>query len=140
MGSPAGAFATTVLFEGGEIFVGRPGEFDFFPIPANHVGTVHVFGLDDSGDWAETALLTSESLEVGDGFGMSLAVDGNTLLTGAPAASEGRGAVYVFSRVDAEAPWREVTILRSAARRVGDEFGAAVANPKMLPPASPRAH
>ena len=51
----AGAFATTVVFEGGEIFVGRPGEFAFFPIPANHAGTVHVFGLDDDGDWEETA-------------------------------------------------------------------------------------
>ena len=45
----AGAFATAVVFEGGEIFVGRPGELAFFPIPPNHAGTVHVFGLDDNG-------------------------------------------------------------------------------------------
>ena len=123
----AGAFATTVVFEGGEIFVGRPGEFAFFPIPANHAGTVHVFGLDDMGNWEETAVLSSESVEVGDGFGMSLAVDGNTLLAGAPKTRGGRGAVYVFTRSDADAPWRAVTTLRSGTRREGDEFGAAVA-------------
>ena len=123
----AGAFATTVVFEGEEIFVGRPGEFAFFPIPANHAGTVHVFGLDDTGSWEETAVLSSESVEVGDGFGMSLAVDGNTLLAGAPKTRGGRGAVYVFTRSDADTPWRAVTTLRSATRREGDEFGAAVA-------------
>ena len=124
---PAGAFATAVVFEGGEIFVGRPGEFAFFPIPSNHAGTVHVFRLDDAGDWEETAVLASASVEVGDGFGMSLAVDGNTLLVGAPKTRGGRGAAYVFMRVGPDAPWQEVTILRSAARREGDEFGAAVA-------------
>ena len=123
----AGAFAAAVVFEGGEIFVGRPGEFDFFPIPPNHAGTVHVFGLDDEGRWEETAVLSSESVEVGDGFGMSLAVDGNTVLVGAPKTRGARGAVYVFDRADADAPWRPVTILRSANRREGDEFGAAVA-------------
>jgi hypothetical protein len=121
----AGAFATAVVFEGGEIFVGRPGEFAFFPIPPNHAGTVHVFGLDDNGDWEETAVLGSESVEVGDGFGASLAVDQKTLLVGAPMTRGGRGAVYVFTRSDA--PWRAVTTLRSATRREGDEFGAAVA-------------
>ena len=123
----AGAFATAVVFEGGEIFVGRPGEFAFFPIPPNHAGTVHVFGLDDDGDWDEKAVLSSESVEVGDGFGASLAVDGNTLLVGAPMTRGGRGAAYVFSRPRAGAPWGLVTILRSATRREGDEFGAAVA-------------
>ena len=123
----AGAFASTVVFEGGEIFVGRPSEFAFFPIPANHAGTVHVFGLDDMGNWEETAVLSSESVEVGDGFGMSLAVHGNTLLAGAPKTRGGRGAVYVFTRSDADAPWRAVTTLWSGTRREGDEFGAAVA-------------
>ncbi len=107
--------------------MGRPGEFAFFPIPANHAGTVHVFRLDDTGNWEERAVLSSESVEVGDGFGMSLAVDGNTLLAGAPKTRGGRGAVYVFTRSDADAPWRAVTTLRSATRREGDEFGAAVA-------------
>ena len=124
---PAGAFATAVVVEDGEIFVGRPGEFAFFPIPANHAGSVHVFGLDDDGAWGEKAVLSSESVEVGDGFGAALAVDGNTLLVGAPMTRGGRGAAYVFSRPRADAPWGAVTILRSATRREGDEFGAAVA-------------
>ena len=100
----AGAFATTVVIEGGEIFVGRPGDLAFFPIPANHAGTVHVFGLDDAGAWEEAAVLSSEAVEVGDGFGMSLAVNGNTLLVGAPMTRGGRGAVYVFTRSDADGP------------------------------------
>ena len=87
----AGAFAAAVVFEGGEIFVGRPGEFAFFPIPPNHAGTVHVFGLDDNADWGETAVLAAAAVEVGDGFGTSLAVDGNTLLVGAPMTRGGRG-------------------------------------------------
>ena len=122
----AGAFAAAIVFEGGEIFVGRPGEVVFFPIPANHAGTVHVFGRGETGAFEETAALGSDAVEVGDGFGMSLAVDGNTLFVGAPKTGGGRGAVYVFSRANAGAAWGPVTTLRSATRREGDEFGAAV--------------
>ena len=116
----AGAFATAVVVEDGEIFVGRPGEFAFFPIPPNHAGTVHVFGLDDGGAWEETAMLSSESVEVGDGFGAALAVDGNTVLVGAPMTRGARGAAYVFRRPRAGAPWGPVTILRIAIRSAGD--------------------
>jgi hypothetical protein len=123
----AGAFAAAIVFEGGEIFAGRPGEFAFSPIPANHAGTVHVFGRGESGAFEETAVLGSDEVEVGDGFGMSLAVDGNTLFVGAPKTRGRRGAVYVFRRADTGAAWGPVTTLRSATRSEGDDFGAAVA-------------
>ena len=124
--SGSAGFAAAVVFEDGEIFVGRPGEFPLFPIPANHKGSVHIFGDNDDGSWEETATLSSASVEVGDGFGMALSVEGNTLLVGAPKTGENQGTVYVFRRDHIGTEWTQSTILRSVAAQAGEEFGTAV--------------
>ena len=119
-------FTAAIVFEGGEIFIGRPGEFPFFPIPPNHTGSVHVFGNGDGGSWVETSTVSSASVEVGDGFGMALSVEGNTLLVGAPKTGGSQGAVYVFQRTDAGSEWTEITILTRLGGQAGEEFGGAV--------------
>ena len=119
-------FTAAVVFEGGEIFVGRPGEFPFFPIPPNHTGSVHIFGNGDGGSWEETATVASASVEVGDGFGMALSVEGNTLMIGAPKTGGNQGGVYVFQRANAGSEWTEITILKGAGTQTGDELGGAV--------------
>ena len=118
-------FGVAVVVEGGEVFVGRPGEIAFFPIPPNHAGSVHVFGNADNG-WAEKAVVTSASVEVGDGFGQALDVDGNTMLVGAPKTQEGRGAAYMFRRSGPAAQWQQTAVLRTATRTAGDELGGSV--------------
>ena len=118
-------FGAAVVVQGGEVFVGRPGEISFFPIPPNHTGSVHVFGNTDN-RWEEKAVVTSDSVEVGDGFGQALAVDGNTMLVGAPKTQEGRGAAYMFRRSEPEAQWQQTAVLRTATRTAGDELGGSV--------------
>ena len=122
----AAGLGAAVFIHGGEIFVGRPGEFPFFPIPPNHAGTVNVFA-DAGGGWTETAIVTSATVAVGDGFGQALAVDSNTLLVGAPKTDEGRGAAYLFRRSGPGAEWRQAALLRTATRTPGDELGGSVA-------------
>ncbi len=118
-------FGAAVVVEGGEIFVGRPGEISLFPIPPNHTGSIHVFGNTDN-RWEEKAVVTSASVEVGDGFGQALAVDGNTMLVGAPKTQEGRGAAYMFRRSGPATQWQQTAVLRTAKRTAGDELGGSV--------------
>ena len=127
-GTPMGAagLGAAVFIDGDEIFVGRPGEFPFFPIPPNHTGTVNVFA-NNGGTWVEAAVVTSPSVAVGDGLGQALGASGNTLLVGAPKTDDARGAAYVFRRSGADAAWQQAAVLRSATRTAGDELGGSVA-------------
>ena len=122
----AAGLGAAVFIDGGEIFVGRPGEFPFFPIPPNHTGSVNVFA-DNGEGWMETSVVTSAAVAVGDGFGQALTADGNTLLIGAPKTDDSRGVAYVFQRSGPNAEWRQAAVLRTAMRTAGDELGGSVA-------------
>jgi len=65
------AFAASLTFAGGERFVGRPGDFAFFPMPASRPGGVHVFGL-EGGMWSETAAVSPPDDAMGSGYGASV--------------------------------------------------------------------
>ncbi len=120
-----GGFASAIVLDGDRLFATRPGEIAFFPSPANHAGTVHVFMRSASGEWVEQATVTSSSVTLGDGFGNSLAVAGDVMVVGAPKAENSRGAAYVFERNGGA--WREVARLVPESAREGARFGAAVA-------------
>jgi choice-of-anchor B domain-containing protein len=118
-------FATTLVLEGNELFVGRPGVSTFFPMPADHAGVVHVFARSGSG-WTERTQIEASSAGIEDGFALSLAVRGNLMAVGAPLQNGGRGAVYVFERASASGAWREVAHITHAGN-ANDQLGAAVA-------------
>jgi choice-of-anchor B domain-containing protein len=120
----AGAFAATVVFHDGELFVGQPGEVGAFPLPANRPGAVHVF-VPRGGEWVESATVSPTGAELGIGFGDALAVDGGLLLVGAPRAGRA-GAAWVFQRTP-DGSWREVTRLAPEDGEEGEGFGSAVA-------------
>lgn len=90
------AFGRAVAISGEYAFVGEPnnaagrGGEGGRPVPVG--GVVHVYRRGPAG-WREVDKLTSSVTTPGDGFGMSLAVDGTTLLVGAfnPPALAGRG-------------------------------------------------
>ena len=118
----ATAFSASVVVLGDEIFVGRPGGLDLFPMPGNRPGGVHVFTRSADG-WTETATLPAPVTDVATGFGEGLDVSGDVLAVGAPA--EGAGAVYVYSREGGAWSLGERLAWDEAA--ADTRFGAAVA-------------
>ncbi len=116
-------FGSSAVVSGSELFVGRPGQSDLFPMPGSEVGTAHVFAR--NGDaWEETAMVSADDGEIGDGFGRAIAASGDLLFVGAPSRTDG-GAVYVFSRNGSE--WTQVDRLTPTGLTEEDRFGSALA-------------
>ncbi|MFQ5889192.1 MAG: choice-of-anchor B family protein [Gemmatimonadota bacterium] len=113
-------FGRAVAVGDGEIFVGEP---------ENHFrsGIVYLYRRDaPTGAWKEAARLVAPEAATGDGFGRSLAVDGNTLLVGSGAEGHAAGVVHVFRRV-AVGKWvPEVRIVPDEGKGRGS-FGTALA-------------
>jgi choice-of-anchor B domain-containing protein len=116
-------FGAAVVLADGIAYVGRPGEFSLFPIPANRPGAVHVFAP-AGGEWRETAVIRAEDGSVGDRFGAAVAVEGDWMVVGAP-GMPGGGAAYLFEREDGV--WTQVRRLAMGGTVAGAEFGSAVA-------------
>jgi hypothetical protein len=102
-------------------------------------GAVYVFTRTD-GVWSQEAYVKASNTEAGDEFGSWVAVDGDTLVVGAPledSAATGingnqadnsapdSGAVYVFTRTDGA--WSQQAYLKASNTEAGDWFGATVA-------------
>ncbi|TAL29480.1 MAG: hypothetical protein EPN93_21530 [Spirochaetes bacterium] len=106
-------------------------------------------GLHDSGDapenWVQDAYLKASNAGAIDVFGNAVAVDGDTIVIGAPYESSGQtsvtnddgtasddnsasqaGAAYVFTR-DASGNWSQDAYLKASNAGAGDQFGIAVA-------------
>ena len=116
-------FGTSIAVEDGRLFIGRTEEFAAFALPPGGPGTVHVFEGSGS-DWSEVATLFGDEVPPGSGFGQAIAVDGTTLLVGAPKFGDARGAGFVFQR--SAAGW-ELSARLDPAASTGDSVGYAVA-------------
>ena len=116
------AFSASVIVEGGEIFVGRPGGLALFPMPANRQAGVHVFSR-AGGSWSETASLSPEETESATGYGAGLDASGDLMVVGAP--DDGTGAVYVYYRTGGE--WLLHDRLTWSGTGADARFGATVA-------------
>lgn len=79
---------------------------------------------------APQAILVPDDSASGAQFGVSVALEGNTLVVGSRYAA-GRvpraGAAYVYTRADAHAPWQPVARLTASDGSTNDEFGLSVA-------------
>ncbi len=141
------SFGRAVAISGETIAVGAPGEDSSATgvngNPADNgasaSGAAYVFAR--SGDaWAQQAYLKASNTDREDSFGSSVAVDGDTVVVGAPSEDggatgvngnqEGRsapysGAGYVFVR--SAGTWSQQAYLKASNAGVGDEFGSSVA-------------
>lgn len=134
---PAEGFSR-VAISGGTLVVGAP-------MPGN-VGSVHVFvvtrtiiGAAIVPMWTHQAVLVpaiATTTRLDDRFGEAVAMDGDTIVVGAPfedsssqttpdEASANSGAVYVFTRTGTV--WSEQAYVKSTNIGAGDNFGGAVA-------------
>ncbi len=102
-------------------------------------GAAYVYAR-SNGAWTQQAYLKASNTGTGDGFGLSVAASGNTIVVGAPyedSAATGlngdelnnnvvsSGAVYVFIR-DGET-WEQQAYLKASNPGMGDYFGVSVA-------------
>ena len=101
------------------ILVGEPGEHDNPPFV---IGSVHVFDY----DWNHVATLQAPEQEVRTGFGVCIAIRGETVVIGEVwddvEGVERAGRAYIF-----DTDWNHLATLQSTAPRVGGEFGKSTA-------------
>ena len=92
-------------------------------------GAAYVFQRYEGGvdNWGEVKRLTASDGQASDGFGISAAASGDTIVVGAGILGSGMGA-YVFQRDEGGADnWGEVTKLAASDAQSGDKFGTSVA-------------
>jgi hypothetical protein len=97
-------------------------------------GAAYVFVQNGDGTWGQKAELTASDGVIGDSFGFSVAVSGNTAVVGAfchpssgyTCSNPGPGAAYVFVRSD-DGTWSEQAELTASDGVPGDAFGISVA-------------
>ena len=118
--APAAAqgFGSAVVGDANTILVGEP-QAEGTP------GRVYVFGREGEGRWTERARLSPTAGQEGDRFGAAIALDGDRVLIGAPAADSARGAAYLFERRGGT--WVQAARLEATDRVGGDQSGVTVA-------------
>ncbi len=130
-------FGYSVSLSRDTLVVGAPGESsEDNGDPSS--GAAYVFVRED-GAWTQEALIKASNKGNGDAFGLSVAVDGDTLVVGAPgeASAEGgvvadgtnnlalqSGAAYVFTRAGGR--WTEQAYLKASNPDGEDFFGTSV--------------
>lgn len=113
-------------------FESAPGGFRIF---VDETGAVYPVTIDPL---AEQGYLEASNQDAEDFFGSSVAVDGDTLVVGAPGeSSDGTGstdnsasdagAAYVFTRTGTPAKWNQQAYLKASNAEANDLFGTSVA-------------
>ncbi len=90
-------FGADLLVDGETIVVGRTGLSAMFPEPPSQWGGLHVFGR-ENGVWTELYSVSMEGNPMGEDFGRSMALLGDLLVVGAPAADSSTGKLYLFRK------------------------------------------
>ena len=108
---------------------------------APSAGAAYVFVRDGSGNWVQQAYLKASNSELGDRFGYSVAIAGDTVVIGAPFehsnatgvngnqsdnSADQAGAAYVFVR-DGAGNWTQQAYLKASNTEAFDLFGLGVA-------------
>jgi uncharacterized repeat protein (TIGR01451 family) len=126
-------FGNSVAISGNTVVVGAYGEDGAFP----DAGAAYVFERNQGGTgaWGQAAKLTADDPRINDGFGISAAISGDTIIVGAWEEDGGpgnplynAGATYVFERNQGGAgAWGQTAVLAASDAQVGDFFGGSVA-------------
>ena len=100
-----------------------------------NVGVAYVFTKDSDDAWSQAATLTASDGAANDEFGISVAIEGNTIVVGARQDDTRNGAAYVFTK-SPDSVWandenqtykRETAKLTASDAAADDEFGISVA-------------
>jgi hypothetical protein len=140
---PSDFFGFAVALEGDTLVVGAPDEEssgeDDMGNSYQDAGAVYIFERTGT-TWAQTAYLKSHNCDPGDLFGYDVAIDGDTLVIGAPGEdsdsdyidtnwsrndAQDSGAAYVFRR--AEQGWMQQSYIKASNSSRENYFGLTVA-------------
>ncbi len=123
--APGIRFGSSVALSGDLLVVGLLSE-----ISAKGPGAVYVFERtgEEPTPWQQVQRLVPDDAEAGDLFGFDVAVDGSTILAGAPLAGPSEeGSAYVYERTGADpAPWVQTQRLIAETPQDNAQFGTAV--------------
>ena len=121
-------FGYSVAIDGNTAVVGAPGS-------NTNAGAAYVFTKDSDDAWSPAATLTASDGAANDEFGISVAIDGNTIVVGARQDDTRNGAAYVFTK-SPDSVWandenqtykRETAKLTASDAAADDKFGISVA-------------
>jgi hypothetical protein len=93
-------WASTVAISGDTMVVGVPQRGATPNVVNDGIGAVHVF-VRSGAAWVEQAVLLGANTEMGDRFGRSVAIDGDTIVVGAP----GEASAFIGDETDNTAPF-----------------------------------
>ena len=116
-------FGTSVTLDGDTVLVGAPYDDD----GGSDSGSAYVFTRSGTA-WSLQAKLTAGDAAAGDGFGTSVALDGDTALVGAYGdddSGSASGSTYMFTRSDSA--WIQQGKLTAGDAAADDGFGGSVA-------------
>jgi len=120
-------FGRSVAISGDTAVVGAPGNDD----DGLGSGSVYVYQQDFFGNWSEVTSITASDAAANDQFGISVAIEGDTVLVGAhydDDAGDLSGSAYVYQRDEGGADnWGEVAKLTALDATAGGYFGGSVA-------------
>jgi hypothetical protein len=129
-------FGSAVAVNGDTLVAGSPTEDGGPGDPMNWAGAAYVFERNEGGpdNWGEVVKLTGSDTQTFDHFGFAAAIDGDTIIVGAPFEEGGpgdplfvAGAAYVFERNQGgPGNWGEVARLAASDPGEGDYFGRQV--------------
>jgi hypothetical protein len=125
---PEDRFGTGVAISGDLLAIGAPYESsnaigvdgDQANNSKSGAGAVYVFARDALGQWIQEAYIKPSNTAARSNFGETLALEGNTLVVGAPDSDLTMPLVYVFTR-DEFGTWSEQAVLTGS----GSVFGFA---------------
>jgi hypothetical protein len=119
--SPGDGFGWSVAISGETVVVGAATASDYR-------GAVYIF-VRSGGVWSQQQRLLASNRSMGDGFGTSVAISGETVVVGSPlgdaAVFSNQGTAHVFVR--SGGVWSEQQMLTASDPAGGDRFGDSVA-------------
>ena len=121
-GDAGDQFGFSLALGGDTIIVGAPGDDEL-------QGAAYIFersaGEDDA--WGQVAKLIASDGAANDQFGITVAMDGDTIAVGALGGDELGGTVYIFERSTGESDdWEQAVKLIPSDRARNDQFGASI--------------
>lgn len=129
-------FGESIYLEGNMLLIGAHQETIDANVnnPIDNTGAVYMFERDNNGLWSLTQKILASDRSIEDRFGVSVDVDGDTLIVGAHTDGEDfeglntspfSGSAYFFER-DASGLWVEVQKITANDRAQDDNFGRKV--------------